>query len=393
MSFSFSHSKKEKIVAILDIGSSSVGGALVSLKNDSIPEILYSVREDMVLQDNLNLARFTSSMLSTLDRVLADLGKKAQEPPRDFICTLSSSWHISTTKTIKVSKELPFTVTRKMLDGLVNKEAREFISKTEEGKQKERGTLEAIDIKNIHVKLNGYETNNPYEKRVNNIEITLFISTSEEKTTNLIREKIYRTFHTKDVLFSAFSLAAFTTIRDIFSDKKDFLFLDITGEVTDVSIIRNNTLLEVSSFPMGKNFVMRKIASGLNTSLEEAGSLFNLLNMNKIDDVALAVITPILSDARKEWLSSFTNTIIGFSKNFSIPAAVFFTADPDIAKWFTESIEKEEFGQIILASDSFDALFLDQKILGKFCSFGKGVVQDPFIILASIFAARNKEAV
>jgi len=388
MSFFISHSKKGKTIAILDIGSASVGGALVSMKEDGVPEVFFSVREEMVFQGDLNLERFQSSMFHALDRVLNKIEKSGFGAQRKFFCALSSPWYESETKMISVKKDKPFVVTHKILDDLIKKETNLFRSSVSKaGKMNDESQI--IDMKNIQIKLNGYETGDPYGKRAKNIEAALFIGLSSKKVLEAIESKVSRVFHSSKIKFSTFSLSAFSTVRDIFTDIDNFLLLDITGEVTDITLVKNDVLLETTLFPMGKNFIMRKIASGMNVTPEEVKSLLNISRTSKTDKTTQMRLGGVLHDARKEWLESFTKSIISLSKEVPLPNTIFFTADPDMASWFAESMKKEEFGKFTITNEIFDVRFLDSKMLEKFCSFKKDTEKDSFIMLESIFAARN----
>lgn len=390
MPFSLFHTKKEKKIAILDIGSSSVGGAVVSLGGDTAPKVLFSVREDMVFQRDLNLERFTSSMLQSLERVLNKLEKSEEEKPHTFFCILSSPWYESETKIIKIKKDKPFIITHKILDELTEKEVSAF-RLAMDANNIAKDLTGIIDIKNIQIKLNGYETSNPYNKSAENMEAALFIGLGSKKILKAIKNKVSKIFYVKDIVFSTFSLSSFSTVRDIFSDKSSFLFLDITGEVTDVSLVEDNVLVKSISFPLGKNFIVRRIASGMNTIPEEAKSLLNMMRTGKSNKETNIYLENILREVRKKWLASFTQGITTLSKGHSVPSTVFFTADSDIAEWFVESIEKEEFAQVVLTSGMFDVRFLDAKVLEKFCSFKKGTMKDPFIALEAIFANKNQD--
>lgn len=390
MFFTTSRSKKEKIIAILDIGSASVGGALVSLSENSSPEVLVSFREDMIFQQDLNLERFTSSMLVALGRVLVKLEKSGEGKPRTFFCVLSSPWYKSETKIIDLKKDKSFVVTRKILDDLIDKEVVSFRNEIK-GYGKIKGDIKIIDIQNIQVKLNGYETNNPQGKYAEDIKIALFIGLGSKKILEMIEDKISRNFNLSEIKFSTFSLSVFSVLRDIFTDMKDFLFLDMTGEMTDIALIKDGILLETSSFSMGRNFILRRIASNTNSSLQEAESLLNMLSTDKIDKITRTRMESILNEARKEWLVLFTQSITSLSKKVPVPNTIFFIADLEIKSWLAESLKRKELEKFTMTNEIFNLKFLDKKIFEKLCLFKKKVNKDPFIILETIFVDRNQK--
>lgn len=383
----FLNTKKERRVVILDIGSASIGGAVVSIKKNKPPVILYTVRKQITVKENIDFQRFLYLMADALDSVLMELAKQRNVHPDEIFCILSSPWYTSTTHFMKVKKNEAFTVTRKMIDDLVNKKVSMISDDIVKKKKIAGGVPRVIDVQSVQIKLNGYETDNPYGKKVNLVEAALFVSIGSEKTIRLIEDRVSRVFR-NSVRFSSFSLASFVTIRDIFNEKS-FLFIDVTGEVTDISIVKNNILIKNIAFPLGKNFLIRRIASGLNTTIEEAESLFFMFNSDSSDTVTNEKLNKILNEAKREWVSSFAEILQSFSESLSIPNSIFITADKDIRVWFKDAIEKEEFGQFTITSDEFDIKILDEKLMGEFCLLkNNNISKDPFIILEAIFIGR-----
>ena len=67
MGFLFS-SKKEKLIAVFDIGSGSVGGSLVRIPTDQkeLPTIINSTRVEIVERDDVKFDRFLKDMILAL---------------------------------------------------------------------------------------------------------------------------------------------------------------------------------------------------------------------------------------------------------------------------------------------------------------------------------------
>ena len=389
MPFSIFRTKKQKIIAILDIGSASVGGAIVELKKGEIPNILFSTREDMVFQNDLNMSRFISSMLQATEKVLEKFEKYGQEKPHSFFCILSSPWYESKTKILKIRKDKQIIITDKTLDELIQKQSLDFSSIINKS-DKINEHIEVIDVKNMQIKLNGYETSNPYGKSAKNIDIALFVGLSSKKVIQSIEDRISRVFYIKDVAFSTFSLASFSAIRDIFLDKKNFLMLDVTGEVTDVSLVEDGVLVESTSFPIGKNFLIRRISNELNTTSVEAVSFIEMINSNKGNKEMNMRVGKILKQAGEKWRGSFIKSLSRISSDIHTPNTVFFTADGNMVKWLTSSIKKEETDKISPYNNLQDVYFLSGKLLKNFCMFKKMTKKDPFIILEAIFINKDR---
>ncbi len=385
---SFFNRKKENIIIILDIGSSSVGGSVVSIKEDKIPVILYNVREQMMLKNDTEFKQVVHSMVTTLDVVLKKIEKNTSKISiKKIFCTLSSSWVISSTHIAKVEKKSGFTVNQKLIDNLIDEEVLKISRNITNEKKIFGGTTRIINVQNIQTKLNGYETLNPYNKKVRIAEIAIFVSVSSEKIIKTIEDKIARVFHST-IEFNSFSLVSFVAIRDIFN-LNNFLFLDITGEVTDVSVVKNNVLLKNITFPLGKNFLIRKIASGFNTTIEEAQSLFYMFNAKSSDDITNSKIREIQNIVKKEWVDSFVIAMEDLSKDILIPYSIFITVDNDVQDFFVDILSENKFSKFILTNDNFEINVLDEKLVNNFCLLGnKETAGDSFMMLEAIYAER-----
>ena len=67
----FSKSKKsEDLMLVFDIGSSSVAGAFFKATDSGVPKIIYTIREPITLEKDINPERFLELMLKTLEKVV-----------------------------------------------------------------------------------------------------------------------------------------------------------------------------------------------------------------------------------------------------------------------------------------------------------------------------------
>lgn len=384
--------KKTEAVTIIDIGSSSVGIAIASISAGAKPHIVWAVREEMMFQTELNFTRFFSAMLGALDRALALLSKSGKEVPTTFFISFASPWYVSQTRIVRVSRSEPFTITEKGIKKLIEQEIEVFrnyrLPQYRKVVEEETRVLEA---ESIQIKLNGYDVVSPYGVSAKDMEMAVYVSMSPKKVLDAVGQKVSKHFHARSTVFHSFPLLAFSTIRDIFVEANDFLFLDISGEVTDISIIRGDVLLETVSFPLGKNFLVRRIASALNTLPDEAGSLLRLYGEGKTDEATKMKIQTIFVTARIEWLRFFTESLANLSKDLALPHKIFFTADSDVALWFAQAMENEELSRYTFTDEPFSVTVFDTPILSGFSSVASDAPKDPFLLLEAIFAAKAIE--
>ncbi len=384
-------SKKPKIAIVFDVGSSSVGVAAVELFPQRKPKVVFSAREPMAFQENLKFNRFASSMLGALEKA-SRLLERAILPPhseKTFSVFFASPWYASQTRISKKAFITPTSVTDKLLRDMQKKEVDDF----REFEIHKLGTdAVLIEAQNVQVKLNGYETPVPEGKNALTLETATYVSIVPRKIAHIVKEKITGIFHSQDVFFHTFSFSSFAVARDIFFHKKSFFFLDIGGEVTDISIVRDNVLQETRTFPMGKNFLLRKIALEFGAPYEEALSYFTMMTSHKLAEQESGKAKKAMEAAGTEWLSEFRGALYELSREGGfLPHDIFFTADEDVSAWFAENIQHQEIREIVLAEKTFTVRHLDAAFLSSFCESEKGVARDPFLIIEAVFLAKLLE--
>lgn len=385
----FSRSKKkDKLALVFHIGSSSVGGALFKVQASGIPEIIISLREPITLQKTLNIDKFLASTIKALEIVVGKIYKAGMGKPEEIFCVLSSPWHVSETRIIKLEKNAPFLFTAKLALELIQKEISAFEAEHEAEYLYAGNPVRSIEFKNIKTMLNGYESVFPLDQRVRELEMATFISISPEQVLKQAEKAIGKCFHFKNIGFSSFKLASFAVVRDIYAHNEDFLLIDIDGETTDISMVKKNTLRESVSYPLGCNFVTRKVASALHSTLSEADSLISLWRDGHAAEAVGKRIGSVIDELKKEWLSKFQESLANISNDISIPAAIYLSVEKEMADFFSETIKTEQFNQYTLTESKFKITYLGAEVFHGMVAFNEGVLRDSFLIISAIYINR-----
>ncbi len=388
MVFSFFAKDKQddSLALLIDIGSASVGVALVRLEDGKPPHIISIVREDMPFKDALSSARFLSSMLHPLERALKGIqGKiKGKGVPTHIFCTLSSPWFILKNRHVRITREEAFQVTTETLGSFFEEDI--VLLKEELKETLPIKDIAIIEKKILQIRLNGREIRNPYGKTTNRMELITMVSVSSARVIHSIERKVANFFHTTSLHFGAFPIAAWSAISDIFPWEQDFLFLDITGEATDVSLVNNGLMVETVSFPFGKNFFIREISSEHCTLHEEAATLFSMHLAGTLNDSKHKKVSYVVTRAKEEWLSRFGKSIDTLAEGRILPSKIFFTSDADTSQLLTLLMENAKSGTP--TSGAFEVQYLDQFTLARFVTFDREVLRDPFIIVESLLAIK-----
>ncbi|MCX6736323.1 MAG: hypothetical protein NTZ13_04530 [Candidatus Parcubacteria bacterium] len=380
-------SKKPAIAIIFDIGNSSVGGAAVLLHPKNKPKLLHTVRKDMASQEKFDVDRFVSSMIETLEKVAQDISAVHLPPHSEkvFSCFLSSPWYVSQTRMIQKNFETPVKISSRMLEEIQRKEIGDF--KALEIKEMGADAI-VLETKIIQTKLNGYETSDPEGKEATDFQMAMYVSISPEKIVESITEKIKKIFHAHSLHFHSFPFSSFVVIRDLFHEK-NFLFMDISGEVTDLTLVRDNTLRETVAFPLGKNFLMRKIANDTGSTLQESASQFRMSKNGELGEKSVGEVKTALETASKEWIDGFQNSLSAvLGKGELFFRDIFITSDNDVSKWFIENLQDVETNQLSVTGNAFTVRHLNSVFLSPFCESENTVERDSFLMIESIFVNR-----
>ncbi len=379
--------KKPAIAIIFDIGNSSVGGAAVLLHPKNKPKLLYTVRKDMAFQEKFDFERFVSSVLETLEKVASDISSVKLPPYSEkvFSCFLSSPWYVSQTRIVKKNFESPVKISSRMIEEIQRKEISDF--KALEIKEMGEDAI-ILETKTIQTKLNGYETNDPAGKEATDLQMAMYISISPQKIINSLTEKIKNVFHSHTIHFNSFPFSSFVAIRDMFHEK-NFLFMDISGEATDISLVRDNILRETAAFPLGKNFLLRKISGDTGSTFQESASQFRMARNEELEENSGDKVKKALETAGQEWVKGFQNNLSSLlGQKELLSHDVFITSDDDVSKWFVENLQSVETDQFFAAGKNFTVRHLNSIFLSSFCDSETAVERDPFLMIESIFVNR-----
>ncbi|MFA5778307.1 MAG: cell division protein FtsA [Candidatus Paceibacterota bacterium] len=388
MSFFSGSKKRNELTLVFNIGSSSVTGAFFEAQSSGIPKIIFSVRESIKVGKRIDVDRFLLLTIQALETVVNKVYEARIGAPTRIFCVLSSPWCVSQTRMINLKKNTPFIFTEKLADELIQKEIKLFEEEYSVKYSDADNSVRMIELKNIKTMLNGYETPKPLGQKTKELEMVIYISISGERILKKIEDTIQKYFHLKQMRFCSFALSSFTVARDMYAQQENFLLVDIGGEVTDIAMAKKNILRESISFPLGRNFLTRGVASGLGCTLGEANSLISLLKDGHAEASVAKKLTAIMDKLRTEWLKKFQESLVNLSNDVSIPETIYIVIDKDVADFFSETIKTEQFSQYTLTESKFKVIFLSTELLHDIAIFKENIIREPFIIIDSIYINR-----
>lgn len=388
-----SSTKESGCVLVFDIGNGSVGGAIVLPAKEHPPTILYSFRVDIPFQEQTDGSRLLSLMLQKLSEVVsaivhegfAQAGLGGQPPSTlEAVVSLSAPWIISKTSFLRLSSKAPTLVTPAVFSTLLRQSDEENRSELE---REVAGTVK-IEQKLIKSTLNGYDTPRPYGKEANEIEFTLFGSFSLPVVIDRIRDVITREVQCKAIGFHSFSLLSFAVLRELFPREEDFIVIDISGEQTELSIVKKAIVAETATFPFGKNHLKRMLTKELGVPAATAETFFMLHGENKGTGGLFGRASGLITIAEGVWQREFAAALRLFSSEMLPPRTLYMTSDEDVSPIFRHSIESGNFTAFLPTSTSFRVITVDNALLAGAVAWSPSIRHDPFLGLTAAFANR-----
>ncbi|TSC62436.1 MAG: hypothetical protein G01um101448_833 [Parcubacteria group bacterium Gr01-1014_48] len=394
--FSFASTQKREVAVVLDIGSGSVGASIVVFEKREQPRILYSTREDIAHYERPGFKRFFRAMLNSLEIATTRLHREALEKNtlagihakniEHVYCVLASPWYTATTKILLYEKRAPFMVTPALINNLV--EGSMHASTTEDLPDKRQAELamgKNIERKVIQILLNGYETSKPYLQKASRIEVALFTANVGQEIGSRIQSIIRKTWVNRKISFHSFALASFMVTRDLFPKENDFVLLDVTGEVTDIFIVKNGVLIQSCSIPYGKNTLVRDIARSMHSIPAESLSMVREYTTESSAKEAQSNIEKALGEAGNKWVSLLSAIISYVIETESIPRTVYLMSDPDVGALFSKWVNQENVGRRMLGKQGYEVTYLTEKMLLEHVQFAGAKERDFFIGIDAIF--------
>ncbi|MCR4334819.1 MAG: hypothetical protein NUV47_03800 [Patescibacteria group bacterium] len=302
---------------VYDIASGTVGGALVELSEKKEPKIIYTNRQPILFQKKPDSQKLLAEMLRSLEKVTETIPQEGII--EEVFYVFSSPWVISQTKTFTHKENKEITVTHSFIKNLLQSQEKEI--KFDED-------MMIIEHKSLNIKLNGYEVLDPVGKKAHLIELPILASAISKDIFSKVENVVSRSFNFQKSLAHSFTLLSCSIINDIFPDEKDFMLIDVNGELTNMDIVRNGISTYSTSFPFGSNSMIRHISNVLNTEVGVSESLAKTYLNKSIELEMSKKLEIIFSEIQKRWLEQF-NKITSPKKIFILMNNIFsiFLAD------------------------------------------------------------------
>jgi hypothetical protein len=196
--------------------------------------------------------------------------------------------------------------------------------------------FDVIEKSIVHAKINGYAVSDILNKKTKALDAFISMSAVPQNIKEKISNVVLKHTHIpkENIIMHSFPLVLFSTIRDNFDSGADFILINIGSEMTDISLINDNTIKSVASFPFGKNTIIRHISKSFKISEEIAESQLVMYLSEKVNDTVFASIQSLILDLEKEWAVYFEDALLALSENTIWPMKTFVLVNKETSPIF-----------------------------------------------------------
>lgn len=383
----FRRKPKEEIIAVIDLSSASVAGMLIKKSANSEPEIITSARVPINFLMDVDFQAFWRCTINSLTMVMNQLLKDFPKGPDKVLCFLSHFWVISQTRIIKIKKEQPFEVDKNFLDKIINNEIKIFKMQSQNKVLDSKGRQELVEYKIMRTSLNGYEVKDPFNKTAKRFSIYIHISLIENSIKETLKDNILKNFGDVPVIFHSLPLVVFAFLKNIIGTDEDFIFINIGGETSDISLVRRSVLEETISFPRGENFLIRKVASEFKTFINDAFSIINSYKEGHAVSSVSEKLTPIIEDAKNEWRGFLEKALKEISQESPLPKKIFVVSNKGAVYEFIECLKDESLAKFTILAKPFEIERVSSDALKNYFKFKRSFDSDSdvFLIIESLY--------
>lgn len=351
----FEKENKKKAIAVLEIASDSVGGIIFLQDKEGKPEIVSTVRIPINFLFDVDFEAFWRCSKDALIKVIKKMLKDYPRGPDTCLCVLLSPWFLSETKIISIQKKEPFRITKEFFKELLKEEDSNLKKKWNLNEKLSENAPVIIENEVMRTELNGYPVDSVFGKKARTVKAHIYASLGMKKIVKEVEKKVLENFGDIPLSFRTMPAVLFKVLRSVINTSDGFITVDIGGEITDIIVVKNDSLEEVASFPIGRNSLIKKISSKFNTFPKEASSLLRAYFNDHLSKENKLKMFEILKEAEIEWCDFFKKAVRQISKGNALPQDVFLIGDETFSGQLLKCTENENFSGLTIL---FHHLFL-----------------------------------
>lgn len=379
-----------KTVALIDVSSMSIGGAYAVLHKDKAPRICYSARVPLPITDNANARQ----LLHILDEGLTKLTNKLEN---EGSAALSRSCGVRHVDDVVVSVGSPWqrtmlrSHTEQYQDSkrITAHDIEEARKKIEAALGIDPATSTLVDHSIVEILINGYQTQKPIGKRARRMSVLGLASILPIVVHDKITNHLARTFHVEPIHMQSTPALSYVVLRDLFAHEPDFLAAVVTGEATDLLLVKKGVLTGVATALEGANAVTRAVGKACGAVTAE--DIPRMIKNDMLHPTTVQAVQSAEREAKDEWAAAVVSALADLARKYALPQTFFVLADLQCRELFAEIIKRQDMHALRLGDHPFTVLDLKPQHITDNVVFTGESERDIFHGMLALFYTRSIE--
>ena len=165
--------------------------------------------------------------------------------------------------------------------------------------------------------------------------------------------------------------------------------MDVTGEATDLVLVRQGILVDTVSMSYGLNFLRRAaIDAGINTSTAEP--LRAVEEAVLIDVQHNKLFTIQTNKACEKWIKGLTSALQLITKHYALPNATFLLVDETAGGFIKRLLDETSFHLSDAIDESLSAVLVDPGKFANHVVHRDAARGDTFLSILALYVAREQ---
>lgn len=369
----------EKIIAIADVGSDSVGVCIAKI-NPRGPALIFSSQRLVLQFEERTTEQTISGILSLLkeacEKTLAEyinlqIGNKAKSVSSAY-AVIHSPWTNSRTSRAATAFEKEENIT----DAIIGELAQQALAGAGDI---DRSKLFEAGV--VRIDLNGYPTKKPAGKYAHMAGVAALLSECEPAIRAGVTETMQRTFSASRPILHSGTRALLSIFHEWPDRSHNHLVIDIAGDSTNCVVIRKDVAAEHLTVPEGVRTIMKRIVGAGLT--EGTLSLLRMVTRDTCNTPACEQLNASLAKVEPELVRIFGEAFGKLGAVRRLPNELLLVVEPELGSWLSRFFARIDFGQFTITTQPFSPSVLAPEDLQGFAvAVGRVAVTVPLAVAA-----------
>lgn len=376
--------KKVQTVALIDIASHSLGGAYAIISPNKAPKVCYTTRIPLEVTyetDKKTLMRVLEQGLKELTTKLenegaAVLGRACGvRHVDDVMVSIGSPWQETKIRAHSQTFEKPERITEADLE--------KSRQENEVSLNIDSSRTVLIDHTIIDVLVNGYQTTKPVGKRARRMSVISLASMVPIPVHDLITTYLSKVFHIRPIHMQTAPAVSYIVLRDLFAHEQDFLSAAITGEATDIILVKNSILTGIVSVLEGSHGLRRSVTKQIGAPMAE--SAHTLMATDVLHDDTQSQIQHATKEAQDAWSRSVVSSLADLARRHALPQTMFVVCPEDCREDFVKMLQCEDVHALRMGEKPFTVVGIRAQHLTDHLVFMGYAEKDVYLGFLALF--------